>query len=104
MKLNKKMLKEIIREALNELEQAAPAAPQVPDEEEELPAEPSDVARIKDLMVRTKITDQIAKLINTPQELLALLSVLIQLPVQLDPQQKTTAMRATMGKLSTGEE
>ena len=98
MKLNKKMLKEIIREALNELEQAAPS----PDPPAEETPDPSDVAKVKDLMVRTKITDQIEKLINTPQELLALINMLMQMPVHLKPQQKMAAMRAAVGELSTG--
>ena len=98
MKLNKKMLKEIIREALNELEQAAPSAEAAAEET----PDPSDVAKVKDLMVRTKITDQIEKLINTPQELLALINMLMQMPVHLKPQQKMAAMRAAAGELSTG--
>ena len=98
MKLNQKMLKELIREALNELEQAAPS-PEPPAEET---PDPSDVAKVKDLMARTRITDLIEKLINTPQELLALINMLMQLPVHLKPQQKMAAMRAAVGELSTG--
>ena len=98
MKLNKKMLKEIIREALNELEQAAAAAEAAAEET----PDPSDVAKVKDLMDRTRITDLIGKLINTPQELLALINMLMQMPVHLKPQQKMAAMRAAVGELSTG--
>ena len=88
MRITKKDLKQMIVEVLNE--EAGAVAP--------------DIARIKKVMETSKLTDLIRKNINTPQEFLALVNLIISEVEIVKPEVKAAALRkALAGAAETPE-
>jgi len=81
MKITKKDLKQMIVEVLNE-EAAVAGAP--------------DIARIEKVMGTSQLTDFISKNINTPQEFLALVNLIIAKVELVKPEVKAAALRKAL--------
>jgi len=79
MKITKNDLKNIILEELNEA------------------GTPPDIVRLQKLFARGKIDDFIATAIDTPQEFMALINLMVQTPTQLKDQMKLQVLRKAIG-------
>ena len=82
MKITKNDLKNIIYEELSELNETGT---------------PPDITRLQKLFARGKIDDFIATAINTPQEFMALINLMVQTPTQLKDQMKLQVLRKAIG-------
>ena len=79
MKINKEILKQLIKEEIASIEEVAgPSA---------------DVVKVKKYMDTYKLTELIATRIDTPQEFSALIKLMINLPGKVKPAQKSSILR-----------
>ena len=84
MKINQKMLKQLIKEELDSMKEAAPAS--------------NDIVMLQKYMKQYKISEFIQTKINTPQEFLALMKMILASANQLKPAQKSSILRALAGQ------
>ena len=90
MKITKKMLRDIIKEEMTSIKEAAGPAP--------------DVAKLKTYMDTYKLTEFIAEKINTAQEFLELIKLMINLPGQVTPAQKSSILRTLITDVGKPDE
>jgi len=90
MKINKEILKQLIKEEIASIEEVAgPSA---------------DVVKVKKYMDTYKLTELIATRIDTPQEFSALIKLMINLPGKVKPAQKSSILRTLITGVGKPEE